>query len=166
MADDRQFLEDLARRHQVSLDAVRCLAEAMQRGQGRMAQFQHPELGGAGQWMPGMTMVGDMFNHAARARVEGICAELSGRRQAPGAGWWPADAGSRPTSEGWSNDLRFAWFRDTRRLVVQDGGRTTVYDTLDHDIRSASCQSAGGYTQLLLVSQRGPVDLRALPVVG
>lgn len=164
MTDDRS-LEDLARRHGVSLDAVRCLAQALQRGQGRMAQFQHPELGGSGQWMPGMTMVGNMFDHAARARVEAICAELSARQQQAG-GWWPPHVGGRPTSEGWSNDVRFAWFRESRRLVVQDAGRTVVYDTLDHDLRSASCQSAGGHTRLLLVSQRGPVDLSDLPVVG
>ena len=43
-----------------------------------MAQFTHPELGGSGQWMQGgMTMVGDMFNNALKAQVDGLCAELS-----------------------------------------------------------------------------------------
>ncbi len=43
-----------------------------------MAQFDHRELGGAGQWMPGgMTMVGDMFNHGLKAKVDGLCSELS-----------------------------------------------------------------------------------------
>ena len=47
-------------------------------GHGTMAQFTHPELGGPGQWMQGgMTMVGDMWNHALKAQVDGICAELS-----------------------------------------------------------------------------------------
>ena len=43
-----------------------------------MTQFDHRELGGAGQWMPGgMTMVGDMFNHGLKAKVDGLCSELS-----------------------------------------------------------------------------------------
>jgi hypothetical protein len=45
-----------------------------------MAQFQHPELGGGGQWMRGgMVMVGDMFNHALKAKVDSLCTELSDR---------------------------------------------------------------------------------------
>jgi hypothetical protein len=43
-----------------------------------MAQFNHWELGGSGQWMQGgMTMVGDMFNHALQAKVAGLCSELA-----------------------------------------------------------------------------------------
>src|SRR6202008_1370262 len=34
--------------------------------------------GGAGQWMPGgMTMIGDMFNHGLKAKVDGLCSDLS-----------------------------------------------------------------------------------------
>ncbi|MGB1028087.1 MAG: SHOCT domain-containing protein, partial [Rhodospirillaceae bacterium] len=37
-----------------------------------------PELGGMGQWsLGGMTMIGDMFNNALKARVDGLCADLS-----------------------------------------------------------------------------------------
>jgi hypothetical protein len=43
-----------------------------------MAQFNHPEFGGLGQWTRGgMTMVGDMFNNALKAKVDGLCSELS-----------------------------------------------------------------------------------------
>ena len=43
-----------------------------------MAQFEHRELGGRGQWMlGGMVMVGDMFNHALKTAVDGLCTELS-----------------------------------------------------------------------------------------
>jgi hypothetical protein len=47
-------------------------------GNGTMAQFNHWELGGGGQWMQGgMTMVGDMFNNSLKAKVDGLCFELS-----------------------------------------------------------------------------------------
>jgi len=45
---------------------------------GSMAQFNHSELGGGGQWMRGgMTMVGDMFNYGLKSKVDGLCSELS-----------------------------------------------------------------------------------------
>ena len=77
-AQGEHIVQDLAQRYGVSTDAVRTLLVALRAGQGTMAQFQHPELGGSGQWMQsGMTMVGDMFNYALKAQVDGICTELS-----------------------------------------------------------------------------------------
>ncbi len=74
----QQKINDLAQRYAVSVDAVTTLLQAVVNGQGTMAQFYHPELGGGGQWMAGgMTMVGDMFNHGLKAKVDGLCAELS-----------------------------------------------------------------------------------------
>ena len=70
-------LQKVADRHGVSLDAVRHLVRALERGHGRMAQFDHPDLGGMGQWSAGgMTMVGRMFDDALRARVEHACGAL------------------------------------------------------------------------------------------
>ncbi len=74
----RQAIDELARRYAVGSDAVMALLQALVNGNGTMAQFNHPELGGGGQWMlGGMTMVGDMFNHGLKAKVDGLCSELS-----------------------------------------------------------------------------------------
>jgi hypothetical protein len=71
-------VEDIAQRYGVSTEAVHALLAALLAGHGTMAQFNHPDLGGAGQWMQGgMTMVGDMFNQALKAKVDGVCTELS-----------------------------------------------------------------------------------------
>ena len=73
-----QKMNDLAQHYGVSTDAVMALLQALMNSKGTMAQFDHRELGGAGQWMPGgMTMVGDMFNHGLKAKVDGLCSELS-----------------------------------------------------------------------------------------
>ena len=73
-----QKINDLAQRYGVSTDAVMTLLQALLNSRGTMAQFDHRELGGAGQWMAGgMTMVGDMFNHSLKAKVDGLCSELS-----------------------------------------------------------------------------------------
>ncbi|MCB1824628.1 MAG: SHOCT domain-containing protein [Candidatus Competibacteraceae bacterium] len=74
----QQAIHDLAQRHGFSPAAVHCMLEAVINGNGSMAQFNHPEFGGSGQWMSGgMTMVSDLFNHALKSRVDGLCSELS-----------------------------------------------------------------------------------------
>lgn len=71
-------LDAIAARHGVGPDAVRHLLDALARGHGRMAQFNHPDLGGMGQWSAGgMTMIGDMFNSGLKARVVALCDELA-----------------------------------------------------------------------------------------
>jgi hypothetical protein len=87
--EGRRIVEEIARRYAVSADAVLTLLQAVSAGNGTMAQFSHPELGGMGQWCQGgMIMVGDMFNNALKAKVDGLCTELSEllRRQPAFAG--------------------------------------------------------------------------------
>jgi Short C-terminal domain len=73
-----QITEELARRYGISSGAVMAMMESLIAGGGSMAQFNHPEFGGLGQWTRGgMTMVGDMFNNALKAKVDGLCSELS-----------------------------------------------------------------------------------------
>lgn len=74
----QQTIDELAQRYGVSGGAVITLLQGLIASGGKMAQFSHPELGGMGQWTRGgMTMVGDMFNNALKAKVDGLCAELS-----------------------------------------------------------------------------------------
>jgi len=76
--EGQRTLQGIAERHGVSTDAALTLLRALLAGRGGMAQFNHPELGGMGQWSQGgMTMVGDMFNQALRARVDALCTELA-----------------------------------------------------------------------------------------
>lgn len=73
-----RLLEDVARRHGVGLDAVVTLLRALADGHGNQAQFNHPELGGMGQWSQGgMIMVGDMFNQGLKYRIDSLCNELA-----------------------------------------------------------------------------------------
>jgi hypothetical protein len=73
-----QKILELSQRYGVSTDAVMSMLQSVMNGNGTMAQFFHPELGGGGQWMQGgMTMVGDMFNYGLKSKVDGLCSELS-----------------------------------------------------------------------------------------
>jgi hypothetical protein len=68
----------IAAQHGVGREAALVLLHALAAGGGAMAQFSHPELGGMGQWSQGgMVMVGDMFNHGLKARVDALCRALA-----------------------------------------------------------------------------------------
>lgn len=194
--EGRRIVDEVARRHGVSSDAAVTLLMALVAGQGSQAQFNHPELGGLGQWSRGgMIMVGDMFDHGLKARVDALCNELSGllgrsgllasggARQSQsqsqssggeavslfvpgtlaGGDWWPAELG-RPASVGAQNQLRYAFFPETRRLAIEHGGQVTVYDTRDHRISGFSQQQSGDQS-LTFTSQHGLVRVADLDVV-
>lgn len=74
----QQQVNDIAQRHGFSADAVLSMLISVVNGNGSMAQFNHPEFSGSGQWMSGgMTMVSDMFNNYLAGRVNNLCTELA-----------------------------------------------------------------------------------------
>ena len=161
----------IARRNDVSPEAAAVVLDALVRGGGGQAQFSHPDLGGMGQWSRGgMIMVGDMFNSRLKARVDQLCTDLSDLLRdddlfpAPDtgdgrdhAGWWPAGCGT-PSSSGGQNDMRYAYFPETRRLAIERDGATSLYNTGDHRISGVS-QQQNDSRDLAFTSQHGPVKL-------
>lgn len=188
-----QIVANLAQRYGLSVAAVTTMLQAVMLGGGNMAQFNHPELGGSGQWMRGgMTMVGDMFNHALKARVDSLCHELAGllaseplcvapaasqsqSQNGPAAvslfvsganrsgSWWPADLGA-PSATGTQNQWRYAIFPAARCLAIDLNGQRTLYDTLDHQISGVGQQQAGD-ASFTFTSQHGLVRVADLPVM-
>jgi hypothetical protein len=76
--EGQQIINNLAQRYNFSQDAVFSMLQSIINGNGSMAQFNHPEFGGSGQWMRGgMIMLGDMFNNNLKNSVSGLCQELS-----------------------------------------------------------------------------------------
>ena len=173
LTDDGQYLVDtLATRYNVAAAAVLHLLRAIAYGGGRQAQFNHPDLGGMGQWSQGgMIMVGDMFNQELKYRVDALCNDLAqalghaalfapepaahqSQTQSDGSfgtsffssgiagSGWPAELGI-PSSTGSQNNLRYAVFPATQRLAIDQGGKITVYDSGDHSISGFSQQQGG-----------------------
>jgi hypothetical protein len=118
--NEQGFIARVAIRHSISQDAVRTVLRALRSGGGTMAQFSHPDFGGMSQWSPGMTMVGDMFNHSLKSKLDAVCtelaayvaqtpstdrgrsrddAEVSYRATRRGSDWWPANLGT-PSAVG------------------------------------------------------------------
>jgi hypothetical protein len=76
--EGQQLINSLAQRYHFSPDAVFSLLLSVINGNGSMAQFNHREFGGSGQWMKGgMIMLGDMFNNGLKNSVAGLCQELA-----------------------------------------------------------------------------------------
>ena len=164
-------IAEIAQRHGFSPDAARAMAEALRHGGDTMAQFNHPEFGGMGQWVAGgMLMIGDMFNNDLKARVGALCRDLAA---APGpipaaaehepartSHWWPDYLGA-PSATGAQNDMRYACFPDRRRLAVMQDGHVRVYDTGEHQIGGFS-QQQSGWQNLTFTSQMGSVRLEDL----
>lgn len=172
-------ISDLSQRYGISQDAVLHMLHAVLNGNGTMAQFNHPELGGGGQWMQGgMTMVGDMFNNQLQAKVSNLCYELSNliatqqvlqpKQYLVGGqmqnNWYPDDLGV-PSSSGAQNNMRYAYFAGSCRLAVEENGTLKVYNTLDHQIGGVSQQQSGGQS-LSFSSQYGTVNLLDLPLIS
>jgi hypothetical protein len=192
--EGRRTVDAIAARHGVGSEAVTLLLMAIAAGGGRQAQFNHPDLGGMGQWSQGgMIMVGDMFNQGLKYRIDALCNELAGvlanaspfapapttsqhQSQSSGAGgvslfvpgaaatMWPPELGA-PASTGAQNDLHYAVFPGTRRLAISRNGRVTVYHTEDHLIGGVSQQQSGDQS-LTFTSQHGLVRLADLKIVS
>jgi hypothetical protein len=158
---------ELAARTGFSEPALRVLWEALLRGQGRQAQFDHPELGGMGQWLRGgMTMIGDMFNTALAAKVAGACALLAesaaamAAPAAPATRWWPAGLGTPDSSAG-QDELAYALFRAAGRVAVRSPGRVALYDVSGVQVLGIGMQSG----RIVVQTAAGPRPLSSFPPV-
>ena len=190
-----RIVTDLAMRHGVSLDAALTLLGALVQGHGRQAQFNHPDLGGMGQWSQGgMIMVGDMFNQGLKFRVDALCSELAGlllsqhlaeaetgrfqsqsQSASGGVSLFVAGKGSSgqwwpadlgsPASTGAQNDMRYACFPGSRRLAIERDGQVRVYDTCEHR-NLGFAQQQGGDRSLTFTSQFGLVRVAELALVS
>lgn len=71
--------------------------------------------------------------------------------------WWPEDLG-QPSSSGGQGDLRYAYFGDRNRLVVEQDGKVSSYDTAGKKITGV--QASGG--KVTFTGEDGPVSLDSL----
>lgn len=135
------LINDIARRYNLSYDAVVAMLDAVMRGNGSMAQFNIPELGGSGQWMMGgMTMVGDMFNSGLQSTVDNLCVELSNLlANQPDELFPPAPAQSQMQSSMNANNESVSlfvnnpqtmgnnnWWSDDLGVAASTGGQNNV----------------------------------------
>jgi hypothetical protein len=135
----------------------------------RSGSFQSQSQGGSGAHGQQQT------SHSGQHNPQGSSALQGGNGfgpaslfvpPAPGSSgdWWPSDL-RWPNSTGSQNGVRYAYFAQARRLVIDVGGTVTVYNTLDHQIGGFSQQQSVGGT-LSFNSQYGLMDVANLPVIS
>ena len=77
-----------------------------------------------------------------------------------GKPWWPSELG-KPSTSGAQKNMRYAFFPEARRLLIDDGGQLTTYDSGDHQISGVSQAQSQGRS-LTFTSQDGLVNLGEL----
>ncbi|KQO49435.1 hypothetical protein ASF24_09870 [Methylobacterium sp. Leaf86] len=78
-----------------------------------------------------------------------------------GEAWWPQELG-QPSTSGGQNGMRYAFFPDARRLVIDTDGKRTTYDTGDHQISGVSQSNGSAPT---FSSRQGDVSVKDLRTV-
>jgi len=169
-------LSDIAARHGLSKGAAEAALVGLRSGQARQAQFNHPDLGGMGQWSQGgMLMIGEMFSHGLKAKVAALFEELAPLAGKLGpspdgasantdgtADRWPAELGAA-SSSGSQNDMHYAIFSDTRRLAVEQAGKVTIYDIGDRRITGVAQQQSHDQS-LRFTGPDGTISTADLPI--
>ena len=79
---------------------------------------------------------------------------------AGGEKWWPDDLG-QPSVSGSQNGMRYAFFPEKRRLLIEQGGKLITCDSGDHHISGVSQQDGQGQA-LAFTSESGLVKLDQL----
>lgn len=82
---------------------------------------------------------------------------------AGGDKWWPENLG-QPSTSGSQNGMRYAFFPDKQRLLIEQDGKLATYDSGDHRISGVSQQDGQGRS-LAFTSQNGSVELDDLKQV-
>ena len=77
-----------------------------------------------------------------------------------GPAWWPETLG-QPSTSGSQNGTRYAFFPEKRRLLIEEDGKLTAYDSGDHRIGGVSQQDSHTRS-LTFTSQAGTVKLDEL----
>ena len=78
--------------------------------------------------------------------------------------WWPDDLG-HASSSGSQNDVRYAFFAEKHRLLIEEHGSVRTYDSGGHHINGVSQQQSHGHS-LAFTSQIGIVNLDELKQVS
>jgi hypothetical protein len=168
----RKDLKEIAIKYNLSLGAVIMLFNGLQNTQGRQVQFNHPELGGMGQWQSGMIMIGDMFNHALKAKINELCQELAlivkkEQKSTPKKSViknFNAIYGT-PALTGIQNDLRYAYYPAKDIFIIEQYGRLEKYSTRGYQITGISQQQNYFSQDLIIQTDQGNITLSMLPKI-
>lgn len=166
----KKEIEKIAKKYGVSVGAVTMLFSGLQSAHGGQVQFNHPELGGMGQWQSGMVMIGDMFNYALKAKVDDLCRELSVLVKAEKMQEtkksiiknFDAIHGT-PALKGSQNDMRYAYYPEKNIFIVEQYDKVSKFNTEGYQISGISQQQSNFSQDLKLTTDKGEITIASLP---
>jgi hypothetical protein len=86
--------------------------------------------------------------------------EAEETRNRSASDWWPPNLGV-PSTVGSQNAMRYAFFPSSKRLVIDDNGQVSTYDTGDHVIVGVGQQQSRAQS-LVFSTVKGRLDLGSL----
>lgn len=179
----------LAEAFHVSEDTVAALTESILRGRGDHARFNIPELGGQGIWKLGQdAVIGNGFDEDLNQQATDLCnaiqealmsesnrttLEFQGvtdtsdlmpvsiKPDEEDTNWWPREFGQADIY-GETDTLRYAYFVEYNRLVVQTSQRLRVFDTTGFHIHSIASVGGADFMSAVVKTDVGEFPLSKL----
>lgn len=78
---------------------------------------------------------------------------------------WPPASLRKPTASGASGSLRFAYFAEKQRLLIETGGHLQLFDSCGHQIREVD-EIGGENPSLEFISQDGRHPICELKLIN
>lgn len=185
----------IAQKFHVTVRVVEILAELIQQTRGEEARFDIPELGGKGIWKPKQgAIIGNGFNEALNQRATALCNEIVALQkkeperdettyvindldetvamlpieiQQPALGiWWPEHLGDDPDLIGNAGTMRYAYFAEKNRLVIQHNLRNRIFDMTGHKLITVSAGRAAGFFNTLVTTEERQFTITELREVS
>ncbi len=162
-------IKEIALKYQVSEATVTGLLEGFKRTGGSQIQFNSPELGGMGQWQPGMIMIGDMFNNSLKDKVYQLCTDVAAL-----AASLPAETAAQivaktgPESHrhaafrGSQNNYHYAYYASENVLEIEENGKRTKYSTKGYSLTGVQQAQSNSVQSLSFTYPGGTVSLKDL----
>jgi hypothetical protein len=183
----------LANKYRVTKRVIEVLADIIQRTRGEEARFDIVELGGKGIWKPSQgAIVGNGFNEKLNKHATELCEEIATivriyerddttmlnsleetvamspiilEPQAAGK-WWPEHLGEKPDLVGNAGTLRYAYFINTNRLVIQQNLRNRLFDMTGYIVSNVSAGRSAGFFNMLVKTDKRELTIMELKEVS
>jgi hypothetical protein len=183
----------LASKYLVTQRVIEILADIIQRTKGEEARFDIVELGGKGIWKPKQgAIMGNGFNEKLNKHATELCNEIASLIRSydddetvilsnldetiamPSiiiealvpAVWWPEHLGESPSLTGNAGTLRYAYFAEKNRLVIQQNLRNRLFDMTGYTVKQVSAGRSAGFFNMLVKTDKREFTIMELKEVS
>lgn len=189
-----QTYQTLSAKYRVPMRVIEAMIEIIQNSTGKdNTFFDIPELGGIGMWHPtDGAHIGNGFNRDLNNRATELFNEIRRLSEketqrdettivtkldttqglmpasiTPGAKtWWSERYGTDPTLTGNAGGLRYAYFKNHNRLIIQNNLRNRIFDTTGYDIVDVIAGKRTGFFNTIIKTSEENLPITRLREVA